>query len=604
LARAAVASDGQVVRDGRVLTPARASLYCSGLLCALPFLQPYHRFPLTSFYGEWLAFALGLLAALFLLRRQAEQDAAFPVVAFAPLGLILVLGVQAALGRVPYPEQALIATLYLLWASLLLMLGRRLGQELGLTVVADTVAWFVLAGGMLSALAGLIQHYQISTPVDFLIARKVSAAVYGNLAQPNHYAAQIALALASVTYLFGRRRLGSLVAGGCIAALLLVSAFAGSRSPWLYLAAFTVLALLVRQFRRDEESRRLAFVAMWLLPGFLVAQGVATLIVPAEGLQVTSAQRVFQVASGIDARIELWGDAWHMFLGAPILGSGWGQFSWHHFVSQASSGASAAPGVFNHAHNLALHLLAETGMIGFLVIFGAVVIWLLDLRKETIDCRWWWLLSLLAVIGIHSLLEFPLWYAHFLGPAALLVGLGAQRSLSVRFQGALRLIVALCILVGSLNLFGVLSPYRDFERLLFTPESEAVAPSEDRLLGPAIAHVHREPLLTPYAELAIAYSVPVSRDRLPEKIDLMARTMRFAPVAVVVYRHALLLALAGDGSAALQQLKRSIEVYPAELNDVIGQLEALARSHPAEFTPLLELAAAKSAELRARAANR
>jgi hypothetical protein len=272
-------------------------------------------------------------------------------------------------------------------------------------------------------------------------------------------------------------------------------------------------------------------------------------------------------------------------------------------VSQASAGASAAPGVFNHAHNLALQLLAESGMIGFLVIFGAAVIWLLDLRKETVDSRWWWLLALLAVIGIHSLLEFPLWYAYFLGPAALLIGLGAHRTVSVRFPGTLRLIVGLCLLTGSLNLFGVLAPYRDFERLFFTPGGGAPAQSEDRLLGPAIADVHREPLLTPYAELAIAYSVPVSRERLQDRLELTARTMRFAPVAVVVYRHALLLALAGDGAAASQQLQRAIEVYPAELDEVTAELEALARSHPAEFTPLLELAAAKSAELRARAAN-
>lgn len=272
-----------MTQDRPVPPLARASLYCCGLMFALPFLQPYHRFPLTSFYSEWLAFALGMLAALFLLRRQTGQSAAFPLVALAPLGLILVLALQVALARVPYAEQVLIATLYLLWASLVLMLGWRLAQELGLTVIADTLAWFVLAGGMLSALVGLIQHYQISTPLDFLVARKVAAAVYGNLAQPNHYAAQIGLALASATYLFGRRQLGGFVAAGCIAALLLVSALAGSRSPWLYLAAFTILALLVSRFRRDDESRRLAFVGVWLLPGFVVAQGVALLVMPAEG---------------------------------------------------------------------------------------------------------------------------------------------------------------------------------------------------------------------------------------------------------------------------------------------------------------------------------
>ncbi len=586
------------------LTSARASLYCCGLMFALPFLQPYHRFPLTTFYNEWLAFTVGLLAALLLLRRQSAGEAAIPAVALAPLGLIIVLVVQAALGRVSYPEQTLIATLYLLCASLLVMLGRGLAQELELTSVADTLAWFVLAGGMLNALAGLVQHYEISTPINFLVSRKGAGAVFGNLNQANHYAAHLALALGSTVYLFARRKLGGVTAGSCIALLLLMSAFTGSRSPWLYLATFTFLAVVTRQLRCDEQSRRLALLAVWLLPGFLLAHGVAQLIAPAEGLQVTSAQRLFQVASGIKPRIELWDTAWRMFLAAPILGAGWGQFSWHHFLSQASSLGTADLGLFSHAHNLVFHLLAETGIIGAVVICGAGLFWLLDLRKVAVDASWWWLLSLLAVIGIHSMLEFPLWYAYFLGPAALLIGLGTQRLIRVRFQGALRLALASCLVVGSFHLVGVLAPYRDFERLLFTPEAAAKSASDDRLLGPAIAHVHREPLLTPYAELAIAYSIPVSHERLHEKVEFNARAMRFAPDSVVVYRHALLLALAGDRAAALRQLERAIEAYPAERHQVSAELESLARSRPAEFTPLLELAAAKSAELRARAANR
>lgn len=587
-----------------MLSPARASLYCCGLLLLLPFLQPYHHFPLTTFYNEWLAFALGLLATLFLLRRQSAAEAEIPVVALAPLGLIIVLVIQVSIGRVSYPEQVLIASLYLLWASLLIILGRRLGHELGLATVADALAWFLLVGGMLNALAGLVQHYEISTPIDFLISRKGGPGVFGNLNQPNHYAAHLSLALASAAYLFSRRKLAGVAAGACIALFLLMSAFAGSRSPWLYLATFTVLAFVTRRHRRDEESRRLTALAVWLLPGFLLAQGVAYLIAPAEGLQVTSAQRLFQVASGIKPRIELWDTAWRMFLAAPILGAGWGQFSWHHFLSQASSGGSAAPGLFSHAHNLVLQLLAETGVTGALVIVGAGVLWLSDLRRATIDAPWWWLLSLVGVIGIHSMLEFPLWYAYFLGPMALLVGLGAQYSIRVRFQKALRLTVAFCLLAGSLHLIAVLAPYRDFERLLFSPEAAAVADDDDRPLGPAIAHVLEEPLLRPYAELAIAYSIPVSSDRLHEKLEFNARAMHFAPGSVVVYRQALLLALAGERAAASRQLERSIATYPGELKDVTAHLEALAKRHPTEFTPLLKLAAAKNAELRARATGR
>ena len=110
----------------------RASLLLAGLAWTLPFLQPYHRYPLTGFYSEWLAFALGLAAALVLLSRQAWREAELPVVALAPVGFAAVLGVQVALERALYPEQVLTAVLYLLWASLLMLLGSVLRRELGM----------------------------------------------------------------------------------------------------------------------------------------------------------------------------------------------------------------------------------------------------------------------------------------------------------------------------------------------------------------------------------------------------------------------------------------------------------------------------------------
>ena len=81
----------------------------------LPFLQPYHRYPLTSFYSEWLAFALGLAAAMLLAHKASWDEAKLPAVALAPIALIVVVGLQATLGRVPYTEQALMAALYLFY---------------------------------------------------------------------------------------------------------------------------------------------------------------------------------------------------------------------------------------------------------------------------------------------------------------------------------------------------------------------------------------------------------------------------------------------------------------------------------------------------------
>jgi hypothetical protein len=111
--------------------------------------------------------------------------------------------------------------------------------------------------------------------------------------------------------------------------------------------------------------------------------------------------------------------------------------------------------------------------------------------------------------------------------------------------------------------------------------------------------VHSEPLLRPYVELAIAYGISVEREQLGDRLALVTRAMHFVPVEVVVYRQAMLLALAGDADAARVQLERSLRAYPGERAAVVAELENLARRYPAEMTPLLKLAASKIAEGRA-----
>lgn len=567
-----------------------------GLAWTLPFLQPIHRYPLVSFYSEWLAFALGLAGALVLVSRAAWREASVPVIALAPLALIVVLGVQVLLGRVPYPEQALIATLYLLWAALLVVLGHALGRMGTLAGVVPILAWFLLAGGVLAGLGGLLQHFDFSTPIDFLVVRKDETILYGNLAQSNHFAAYLTLSLASVAYLYSCQRLHAALAACCLAPSLLLLTLTGSRSPWLYLGAFTVLATLLYRVTRNAESRKLIVIVLCLLPGFMVAQLVARLpfMQPAAGQMVTSLQRLFHVASGIEARLQFWQEAWNMFCNAPLLGAGFGQFTWHHFLHQAATGPTLSIKLFNHAHNVVMQLMAEAGLIGALAIVGAMVLWLVDLRRVRFDPERWWLLSLLAVIGIHSMLEFPLWYSYFLGIAALLLGLGAQRTFTLRFAGAARAIAGLIVLLGFVNLAAVLAPYREFERLVFLPQSR-VAPLPEAAFAKAIVGLYREPLLVPYVELAIAYGVTVSEDKLPEKLALTSRVVHFAPVAVVAYRHALLLALAGQSEAARIQFERALRVYPEDADEIVAQLETLARDRPDAFSPLLELAAGRRA---------
>jgi hypothetical protein len=180
-----------------------------------------------------------------------------------------------------------------------------------------------------------------------------------------------------------------------------------------------------------------------------------------------------------------------------------------------------------------------------------------------------------------------------------LLGLGAQHAFSVRFPSVARVAVAIAMLVGCVNLAAVIPAYRDFERLVFRPGPEATHASTDHEFGQALMKVHEEPLLRPYVELAIAYGASVDRAQLGDKLELVTRSMHFAPVQVVVFRQALLLALAGQAEAARAQLDRSLRAYPAERATVVAELRELALRYPSEMTPLLELATSKIADGRA-----
>jgi O-antigen ligase len=585
---------------------ARGSLLLIGLAWTVPFLQPHHRFPLAAFYNEWLAFGLGLAALLLLATRAAWREAELPAVALIPPALALLIGAQAALGRVPYPEQAVTATLYLLWASLLMVLGRVLYRKLGMTAVATALAGFLLGGGLLSVLAGLLQHYHFFPALDFLVTPKMSPRVYGNLGQPNHFAAYVTLALCSAAYLHGSGRLHTGWAAACAVLLLPALVLSGSRGPWIYLALVAALALLLFQARRDAGSRKLLIFSLCLIPGIVIAGfvvgqgGVAVPSTAADpGGQVTSAQRLFEAAAGLDPRAQLAAEAWRMFLSAPVLGAGFGQFAWHHFLYAAETGATAAPGIYNHAHNLVLHLMAETGAAGALLVTGAAAIWLLDLRGVKRDLEWWWVLALLGILGAHSMMEYPLWHSYFLGIAAVLLGLGARRVVRLRLAGFARVTVACLMLAGWFNLVSVLPYYRDFERLVFLPAARSSSPVNEQAFIEAISRIHREPLLTPYVELAVAYSVAVSEEKLLDKLDLVSRAARFAPVSHVIQRQVLLLALAGEREAALRRLDQLARAYPAGLDEFHAELVELARRRPDAFSPLLEWTAAKLAQARA-----
>jgi len=567
--------------------PARFSLLCAALLCALPFLQPYHLNPLTSFYSEWLAMALGLGVMAVLLGRPAWIAAEVPKIALLPFALAALLMAHGAWGPSPYFGQALGAALYLVWAGGLIIAARALLRECGEQAVFTAIAAGLAGGALLSALAGIIQHFNWVTPLNAYIARPTGSAIFGNLAQPNHFASQVALGLFSLAYLSRNGRRVWLLAGAL--PLLFVLGLSGSRSVWLYLIAAFALAFALRMAAPQDQSGKRLFLACGVfIIAFRALQELldAGLLRPPDRVVVTATERLFSEAASVSDRYSLWQTAWTVFLEHPLAGSGWGTFSARYFDFMTRQEIAGPFDLFRNAHNILLHFLAETGLVGALLLAAPLLWWLRHAFRGVWDAGRWWLLATVAVLALHSLLEYPLWYAYFLGVAALLLGIAPAPALRLQLARVGRPLALAVMVVGAFNLATLWQDYREFEQVFRPSSRDARAGSYSETM----ARLHRNPLLTAHVELASALPLAADEADLQQRIFLTERAFGFAPLATLAYRQVLLLALAGRLPEAQALLLRARRAYPAAPPEFGNDLARLAAEHPERFRPLLESA--------------
>ncbi|HEX5364779.1 MAG TPA: Wzy polymerase domain-containing protein [Gallionella sp.] len=576
------------------ITLADISLALVGVMWVFPFLHYRHQYPLTTFYQEWWCALLGVAALTLLVGRAYWQRPEIPRIAQLPIALAAVALLQLGLGMVAYFDQALLYVLYLLFAALLMLLGAALRDRFGMARLAQVLAVFLLIGAELSAAIGVLQHFRWHTPFDSVVVVKVSADVFGNLAQRNHFANYIALGLISLGLL---HQLGLKGRYALLLALplLLTMTLSGSRSSWLYLSMMATLAWWWG--RRDQTMRPLLRYSLLLIAGFGAMHLLVQLpFMAGAGGSTDTVQRLFGEDAGGGIRLYLWRESWLIFSQSPWLGVGFGQFAWHHFQLLPVLQQGNIQGLYNNAHNLVFQLAAETGIAGLLILFTALAIWLHGARRASLDAAHWWGYAALGVLAIHSLLEYPLWYAYFLGIASILLGALDETRYRLELRAVGRLSVAAVLLLGLLTLLQFIGSYHQLGRVLgLRPASAADHATVERIRDGLVA-VHGNSLLSPYAELFMSSMIDVTEERKQDKLALNTRVMRFVPIATAAYRQSLLLALNDRPQQAMLAMEQAIWSYPGEFASVRQQLASLAEKSPERFAALLEFALEKEQE--------
>jgi len=389
------------------------------IACVLAPLLAYNLTPSATLFNQLAALAGwgGVLVCLAAAQPRLRGGAAVWAV------LLLLAAPWLSWSFAGLPLSLSLSSSTLIAATLLLLVA---GQGLNETARRrwfEAFCWALLAAGVLSLVVSLIQVFVPSWADGSVIARSgIPGRAVGNMRQPNHLASLLMWSCVAATYLADQGRFKKSIAlfPALLMGLVLAVVLSASRTGMLGVLVLAAWGALDRKLAR---LTRLALLATPLMLG--MAWWVLSVWAGA-GEHAFGAESRLAEGAGSPSRLAILANAWALVKQNPWSGIGWGQFNLAWTMTPFPTRPVA---FFDHTHNLLMQLAVELG----LPLSGAIVgllCWALwrafrmSMQAQGADavvrrCAF----MLVLMIGLHSLLEYPLWYAYFLLPTAFAFGL-------------------------------------------------------------------------------------------------------------------------------------------------------------------------------------
>lgn len=437
-----------------------SSFLILSVLLILAYLLPYHVYPFNSFYNEWLAI-LAVPVGLALVSEQKIVSIRLPWLAMIPVGLIIIISLQTLLGLLTFKCDAILPLAYLISATVAILLGSTIGAKQHVVKsLYGALAWAHLVSGLISAAFATLQllgNETLLMPLVMLMKHESAIRPYANLGQTNQLALLFCLSIASTWWLYQHEKLHTTIATGITLCLLWGLILTQSRIGWIIIPLFAFFIWLWRT-NSDFKQISIAFSIMMVIGYF----GGVFALPSLGGLLGTSIQSVAEHASASSARSVLLQQALEISLSHPWFGAGWYEFG----AQEVLIGADFAPTQHSqHAHNIVMNFAAELGWPVTIIIFTILGYWFYrcclspkpqkSVSKEVA-------FSTLFFIGVlvHSLVEFPLWYAYVLIPTSFLLGMVHQEQIGSRAIQLPRRYTLCLILLMTVAMTGIASDYR------------------------------------------------------------------------------------------------------------------------------------------------
>lgn len=452
----------------------------------------------------------------------------------AALALVWIL--NPYYGPSPIIVQALIAgAVVLLW----FLVRPALPYPAALLLAAS---WLVAA--VFNAGVGLGQYFGWISDTNAWVSASLSGEVYGNLRQRNQLATLLAIGLASAFFLLtkleGRLRWGLAVA---VVLLSVAAALTTSRTGMLHWILLCGAALLVPLWGGPSGWRRWAVLAAGC---YAVTMAFAP----------TMIERVAGGASCVSRKV-LWQNALHLSAQHPWTGWGPGMLDYAHY-------ATLYPGerfclIVDNAHNLILHAAVELGWpFALLLLAGllALVVFGRPWRERAPHRLLGW--AVLAVILLHSLVEYPLWYGPFQLALLLAVMLLWPRPAQAD-PGPMPQAARAAWALGAVALGYVAWDYHRISQI-YLPQAERSA----FYSAPGAAIAQGSVLFRGQVDFAAFTTTPLTQANAARMADLGERVLHYSPEPQVIEKLIDALLLLGEKERAAWHQVRFQAAFPDE----------------------------------------
>ena len=456
-----------------------------------------------------------------------------------------------------------------------------------------SLAWAWLVAALISSGIALAQFFRIADNWAPWVSASGGVA-FANLRQRNQFATLTVIGLAALLYLtaraplprsplrhspksdgapaLGHRLAFTTVTTLALALLMTANAASASRTGLVEVILMGGLAFLWRaSLPRSTKALMLLAPALYLV----AAVGLPWLA----GLAGVSAEHgqsaLSRLAAGdlpCSSRLTLWSNVLNLIGQRPWLGWGWGELDYAHYVTLYSGERFCA--ILDNAHNLPLHLAVELGVPVSLAVCLGVAAWIWRARpwaERDAGRQLGW--AVLAVLGLHSLLEYPLWYGPF--QMALFLSLwllwpqsashGAHRQ---NFTQNRPLALTALVLTATLTIAFIVYAAWDYWRIgqIYRPVHErALAYRDDTL-----RNIQASWLFSAQVRFASLTTTPLTPGNAAEQYRSALNLLHFSPEPRVIERVIDSARLLGLTEAAAFHALRYQAAFPDSYTDWVA----------------------------------